>query len=329
MGTKVSQDLRWQDPAYDDRSWGEWAKSIALDPDSFIRSPIKRTAAGVAGWLGDWSENYRGYGSEQEHAMHEQSGLSTLSPTFGIINALREPLYNLTGGKYDVGGQLQDIAALGLNIPTELFRFGKAGLEGLLPQHLKHGWGKGTGYGFDYLSQAVLGTPDMWEDNPLRFQHPGWNEEGTKYEFHESYAPHMDKAMNEYLDDLMTKRAEEDIDKRTSDLVDWDTFFYENPDATEQDYKRAWSDAKYDLIFEKYGDQALDYADKNYKKEMMDEYGLYNPALLQGLEPGEMEEAMKEMGLGMELGILDPLKDYFAEGMDNPWWSYSSPEAQE
>jgi hypothetical protein len=328
MGTRVAQDLRGRDPAYDDRSWGEWAKSIALDPDSFIRSPIKRTAAGVAGWLGDWSENYRGYGSEQEHAMHEQSGLSTLSPTFGIINALREPLYNLTGGKYDVGGQLQDIAALGLNIPTELFRFGKAGLEGLLPQHLKHGWGKGTGYGFDYLSQAVLGTPDMWEDNPLRFQHPGWNEEGTKYEFHESYAPHMDKAMNEYLDDLMTKRAEEDIDKRTSDLVDWDTFFYENPDATEQDYKRAWSDAKNDLIFEKYGDQALDYADKNYKKEMMDEYGLYNPALLQGLEPGELEEAMGDMASGMEFGILDPLKDYYKE-MDNPWWSYSSPEAQE
>ena len=62
---------------------------------------------------------------------------------------------------------------------------------------------------------------------------------------------------------------------------------------------------------------------------MMDEYGVYNPMLLQGLEPGEMEEAMKEMGLGMELGILDPLKDYFAEGMENPWWSYSSPEAQE
>ena len=322
MGTRVAQDLRGQDPAYDDRSLRlklqEALMESLSDPDSYLRSPLKRSAAGIAGWLGDWSE---GYQDIDEQAMRDKSWGDFYSP--------REALYDLTGGRHDVGGQMHDVAALGLNIPTELFRFGKAGLEGLLPQHLKHGWGKGTGYGFDYLSQAVLGTPDMWEDNPLRFQHPGWNEEGTKYEFHESYAPHMDKAMNEYLDDLMTKRAEEDIDKRTSDLVDWDTFFYENPDATEQDYKRAWSDAKYDLIFEKYGDQALDYADKNYKKEMMDEYGLYNPALLQGLEPGEMEEAMKEMGLGMELGILDPLKDYFAEGMDNPVFDYSSQEAHE
>jgi hypothetical protein len=322
MGTRVAQDLRGQDPAYDDRSLRlklqEALMESLSDPDSYLRSPLKRSAAGIAGWLGDWSE---GYQDIDEQAMRDKSWGDFYSP--------REALYDLTGGRHDVGGQMHDAAALGLNIPTELFRFGKAGLEGLLPQHLKHGWGKGTGYGFDYLSQAVLGTPDMWEDNPLRFQHPGWNEEGTKYEFHESYAPHMDKAMNEYLDDLMTKRAEEDIDKRTSDLVDWDTFFYENPDATEQDYKRAWSDAKNDLIFEKYGDQALDYADKNYKKEMMDEYGLYNPALLQGLEPGELEEAMGDMASGMEFGILDPLKDYFAEGMDNPWWSYSSPEAQE
>jgi len=35
------------------------------------------------------------------------------------------------------------------------------------------------------------------------------------------------------------------------------------------------------------------------------------------------------MGLGMELGILDPLKDYFAEGMDNPVFDYSSQEAHE
>ena len=322
MGTRVAQDLRGQDPAYDDRSLRlklqEALMESLSDPDSYLRSPLKRSAAGIAGWLGDWSE---GYQDIDEQAMRDKSWGDFYSP--------REALYDLTGGRHDVGGQMHDVAALGLNIPTEILRFGGAGLAGLLPWNLKHGLGKGTGYGFDYLSQAVLGTPDMWEDNPLRFQHPGWNEEGTKYDFHESYAPHMDKAMNEYLDDLMTKRAEEDIDKRTSDLVDRDTFFYENPDATEQDYKRAWSDAKYDLIFEKYGDQALDYADKNYKKEMMDEYGLYNPALLQGLEPGEMEEAMKEMGLGMELGILDPLKDYFAEGMDNPVFDYSSQEAHE
>ena len=324
MGTRISEDLRkgyTDKPDPEDLSWGEWAKSIAFDPDSFIRSPIKRTAAGVANWMGDWSEGYGDYGSEQEKAMRDKSWGDFYSP--------REAMYDLTGGRYDVGGQIHDVAALGLNIPSELIRLSGAGLAGLLPWNLKHGFGKGTGYGLDVISQGLLGTPDRWEDNPLRFKHPGGFDKEGKWKFHESYKPHYEKAWKEYFPDLMTKKAEEAIVKRTHDLVDRDTFFHENPDATQKDYENAWWKAKDNLIFEKYGDQVNDYADKNYKKEMMDKYGVYNPMLLQGLNQTEMEEAMGEMGREMEFGILDPLKNYFMEGMDNPWWNYSSPEMQE
>ena len=328
MGTRISEDLRGPDPSdiytpYEETFRGRASNALMesiRDPNSYLRSPIKRSAQGIANWLGDWSE---GYQNIDEQAMRDKSWGDRYSP--------REALYDLTGGRHDIGGQIHDVAALGLNIPSELIRFSGAGLAGLLPWNLKHGFGKGTGYGLDVISQGLLGTPDMWEDNPLRFQHPGWNEEGTKYDFHESYAPYMDEAVNEYLPDLMTRRAEEDINKRTNDLVDRDTFFYENPDATEQDYKKAWSDANWNLQWEKYGDQVLDYADKNYKKEMMDEHGIYNPMLLQGLNQTEMEEAMGDMGLEMELGILYPMKNYMfgPEGYENPWFDYSSPEAQE
>ena len=327
MGTRIAEDLRGKDPSDvyvypEDRSL--FSKAVDKIRELNERYEDRSVLQDVGEGLYNWSKNYTDYGIVDEQQMRDKS--------WGDLYSPRESLYDLTGGRYDVGGQLHDTAALALNIPSELLRFTGAGLAGLLPQNIKHGFGTGTGYGIDYLSESLLGTPDLWKDNPLRFQHEiAYDEYGDPYQkAHESYKPYIDEAWEKYLPDLMTEKAKEDLSNKSNDLMDWNTYWHENPGGSEEEFKDMWSDNYLNLVEEKYGDQLYDYADKKYKKAMMEKYGIYNPALLQGLESEEeMMGEWKDMGLDMEFGILDPLKNYFMEGMEDPWFNYSSPEMQE
>ena len=249
----------------------------------------------------------------------------------------RSVLHDIGRGIYDFYGSydtpkgyeykkaINDTLALPYNILAEnLVRFPYHGIRGI--KNIDEGFGTGGGYLLDVTSEGLLGTKERYEDNPMRFQHEiAYDEYGDPYQkAHESYAPYIDEAWSEYLPDLMTKKAKEDLVNKSNDLMDWNTYWHENPGGSEEEFKDVWSDNYLNLVDEKYGDQLYDYADKRYKKEMMEKYGIYNPRLLQGVEPDEMEAESMKMIEDMNLGILDPLVEHAvgSEGWEKPWWQY-------
>ena len=292
MGTKVAEDLRGKDPS-----------------DVYVHPEDRSLFSKAADKFRALNERY-----EDRSVLHDVGE--------GIFNFYRS--YDTPQG-YEYKKAINDTLALPYNIAAEnLVRFPWAGISGI--QNIDEGFGTGGGYLFDVAAEGLLGTKPMYEDNPMRFQHEiAYDEYGDPYQkAHESYAPYIDEAYNEYLPDLITEAAAREIEKKSDDLMDWNTYWHENPGGSEEEFKRIQYTNKMNLIDEKYGDQLYDYADKKYKKEMMEKYGIYNPGLLQGVEPDEMEAESMKMIEDMNLGILDPLVEHAvgSEGWEKPWWQY-------
>ena len=289
-GTKVSRDLRTNPQTWGEYFQDRWDTLPERTSDKFER-------------LGKWKENfdnlYSNYNQEQVQDMRDQSWGSWYSP--------REGLYDLTG--YDYGGKIRDTAAVPLNALSETLKFTGAALKGV-PQSYK-GFGKGTGYGFDIAMEGMLGTSPLYEDNPMRHTH-------------EDLQPYANKAWDK-IDDLMTKDAERLIDEQVDAYADYDTLKYEYPEMTKDQYKAERERIKNMIIADKYYDQVSEMAAKNYSDDMMDQYGIYNPDLLKGTKMGDMGY----MGEKMDLGALDPLKEYFMDFGKDKTFDYTSKDAQE
>ena len=306
MGTKVSEDLRKKkskgtkvsrDLRTNPETWGEYL----LDEDRFYRSPIKKAAFGLANFFEDQADFYgRPKSPTAEQDMRDKSWGDMYSP--------REALYDLTGG-YDLGGQISDYAAVPLNAGAELLKFTGAALQAVPKSY--QGLGSGAGYFFDSAMEGLLGTPEMYEDNPMR--HTG-----------EDLMPYSTEAWSN-VDDLMTKDVERLIDSQVDAYVDYDTMKYQYPEMTMDQYNAERDRVKGMLIADRYYDQVSEMAAKNYVDDMMDQYGIYNPELLRGTKMGDMGY----MGERMDLGAFDPLKEYMMDFGKDKTFDYSSKEAQE
>ena len=304
MGTKVSEDLRKKknkgtpvsrDLITNPETWSEYLS----DEDRFYRSPLKKAAAGLAGFFSDQSDLY---GRTNEQEMRDQSWGGMYSP--------REALYDLTGG-YDLGGQISDYAAVPLNAGAELLKFTGAALQGV--PRFYQGFGDASGYLLDSAAEGLLGTPEMYEDNPLR----------------DTYAdvePYFQTALKEDLDGLMTTEAEREIDAQVDAYVDYDTMMYENPDLTMDQFNKVKKRVKDNIIYNKYSPQLADIAARNYRAESLDKYGIYNPGLLAGTN---MEEDEGQLMRDADFGAFDPLMEYISDYGGDKVFDYSSKEAQE
>ena len=303
MGTKVTEDLRRKtngtpvsrDLRTTPETTGEMISRI-LQSD-----PVGYAASGIASFLQDQG---RFYGSRSEDEVRNDP-----DDKF----SLREGLYDLTGG-YDLGGQIQDYAALPFNAAAEVLE-GTYNILKAVPNFYK-GFGTGTGYGLDYLMSG-FGTPDLFEDNPMRHTY-------------EDLDPYF-KSSFDNIDDFITPARDRLYEDQLDVLMDFDTVQNQYPGITMDQYNAARAQAKEQLIFTDPDLYTLAYerGAKEYTNAMMDQYGIYNPYLpeLQGTQAAE--------GLvdKMDFGALQDAVDYFYdEGpgtLESKLLPYTSKEAQE
>tara|TARA_R100000008_G_scaffold34818_2_gene19796 strand:- start:13 stop:1287 length:1275 start_codon:yes stop_codon:yes gene_type:complete len=316
MGTKVSEDLRkgysdYKDPS--EMSWGEWLKRPFTDKDHWRRKGKQLKRWGEAAY--DWKENlgdyYGDYGSIQEQEMRDQSWGDWYSP--------REFIYDKTG--YDYGGKLKDLtAAAVLNPIAHTIDFTSAGLAAI-PQFYK---GKGKGLGsliMDPAARWVTGKP-LYENNPL------YDIQGQQKIYGDILNDVMDK---DSIGNFVSEKEIDKITKKTQDLVDYYAFMDQNPGAEYEDYEEAYANAWDNFFFEKHGEEIFNEVDKRYKEKMIDEWGIYNPGLLQGTSMEKMseDEAYKEFMNDIDLGAFNDLKNSMTRWGTNKWFPYTSRKAQD
>jgi len=316
MGTKVAEDLRkgysdYIDPS--EMSWGEWLKRPFTDKDHWRKKgkKLKRWGEAAYDWKEDIDDLYGDYGSTKEQEMRDQSWGDWYSP--------REFIYDKTG--YDYGGKLSDLAASTvLNPIAHTIDTTSAGLAAV-PQFYK-GKGKGLGYLItDPLARWVTGKP-LYEDNPL------YDFKGQEKE----YGDILDNMLDEdSFRDFVSKKEEDAITKKTQDLVDYHAFMDQNPGAEYEDYTEAYANAWNNFLFENHGEKIYNEADKRYKSKMIDEWGIYNPGLLQGTSMEGMgeEEIQQEFMKDLDFGAFGDFKNAMMRWETDKWFPYTSKKAQD